>query len=215
MRLTHVVRPRIYCSAPSPRQTESQTQKTSQKNSIVQSTLGRPSDLHLSYNTSWPRPVLHYSADAGPWTSIDLEPVISGGRWRHAAIPGASSLEFVVAEAAGADNWDKPTDGSNYLIDASTAAAKRFTLEGGAVAPAGGAPVLVVSDLDDTLVGDDEATAAFTQWWQSDAVPAGGRLAFNTGRSLGLFLELLEAKAGVLVEPDLLITAVGTRIYSK
>ncbi len=45
----------------------------------------------------------------------------------------------------------------------------------------GRAGVLLVSDLDDTMMGDDEATAAFTSWWQSAMVPAGGRLVYNTG----------------------------------
>jgi hypothetical protein len=43
----------------------------------------------------------------------------------------------------------------------------------------------VVSDLDETMIGDDEATAAFTGWWQSAMVPAGGRLVYNTGSTRG------------------------------
>ena len=30
-----------------------------------------------------------------------------------------------------------------------------------------GEPVLVVSDLDDTMIGDDEATAVFKRFWDT------------------------------------------------
>ena len=45
-------------------------------------------------------------------------------------------------------------------------------------------PCLVVSDLDDTMVGDDAASSAFRRWWEAEGVVAGGRLAYNTGRAL-------------------------------
>ena len=45
-------------------------------------------------------------------------------------------------------------------------------------------PCLVVSDLDDTMVGNDEASAAFRDWWEAEGLVAGGRLVYNTGRAL-------------------------------
>ena len=45
-------------------------------------------------------------------------------------------------------------------------------------------PCLVVSDLDDTMVGDDAASAQFKAWWESEAVGHGSRLVYNTGRAL-------------------------------
>eukprot|EP00955_Chlamydomonas_euryale_P073756 361839-Chlamydomonas_euryale.AAC.1 len=44
------------------------------------------------------------------------------------------------------------------------------------------------------MVGDDQATAAFRDFWLTTAVPRGGVLVYNTGRALPSFLELLEEK---------------------
>jgi hydroxymethylpyrimidine pyrophosphatase-like HAD family hydrolase len=65
------------------------------------------------------------------------------------------------------------------------------------------------------MIGDDAGTAAFRQWWHEEGVPAGGRLVYNTGRALDLFEQLLQDKGQVLPEPDMLISAIGTRIYTK
>lgn len=200
----------------------------------------------------------------GSWHAADLQldaAAVSGG-----AAGGAPLLEFVLTD--GRDAWDKPADGGNYVI----AAPGRWRLRDGQLAAVAGPPaVLVVSDLDDTMIGDDEATAAFARWWRDEAVPAGGRLVrarcsgggrqrgearhgaaaaaqavaahrsasasshallwrlahnpacaslprrqvYNTGRALDLFEGLLAEKGGVMAEPDLLISAIGTRVYHK
>lgn len=78
-------------------------------------------------------------------------------------------------------------------------------------------PVLVVSDLDGTMVGDgpedDAATAAFSRYWEGTAALCGSKLVYNTGRSIGSFLKLFEDKGGRLAMPDVIITAVGTKIF--
>lgn len=70
--------------------------------------------------------------------------------------------------------------GGNYRITQPG----RYRLSNGALEAVTGAPCLIVSDLDDTMVGDDAATAAFTRWWQDEAVPRGSRLVYNTGRAM-------------------------------
>lgn len=57
----------------------------------------------------------------------------------------------------------------------------------------------------------DAATQEFCDYWENNAVLAGSVLVYNTGRSLGQFVSLLEQKAGALAVPDVLITAVGTK----
>ena len=46
------------------------------------------------------------------------------------------------------------------------AAPGNYVIADGVVSAVPGRPVLVVSDLDDTMVGDDAASAQFKDWWE-------------------------------------------------
>lgn len=71
--------------------------------------------------------------------------------------------------------------GGNYTITApGTYTLRRGTLS--QLPEAAPNPVMVVSDLDGTMVGDDAATAAFRDWWENEALLRGGVLVYNTGR---------------------------------
>jgi sucrose-6-phosphatase len=69
---------------------------------------------------------------------------------------------------------------------------------------------LLVTDLDHTLVGDATALMQLNQKLIADR-QAGTKLVYATGRSLTLYQQL--KTAANLLDPDLLITAVGTEIY--
>ncbi|PSC75747.1 fumarylacetoacetase [Micractinium conductrix] len=192
-----------------------------------------PLGLQLHYRTSWQQPVLHHSVNGGEWRGVEMQQVVSGTGWwtaaqlqldvavAHSALgSGVSShasgsgspaplLEFVITD--GQHAWDKAPDGANYMI----ADPGRWRLSGGKLAQAATPPVMLVSDLDDTMIGDDASTAEFTRWWREEGVAAGGRLVFNTGRALDLFEALLVEKSSVMAEPDLLISSIGTRVYAK
>ena len=66
------------------------------------------------------------------------------------------------------------------------------------------------------MVGDgevaDSKTQDFCTYWESNAALAEGVLVYNTGRSLGGFISLMGEKSGMLALPDVLITAVGTKV---
>jgi hypothetical protein len=144
-------------------------------------------------------------------------PALPGCSWeplygRGVALVGLILLAHACDRAAdGQGSWDKRDDGSNYAIDLPG----RWHLRDGQLASAAAPAVLLCSDLDDTMVGCDEATAAFTRWWHDEGVPAGGRLLYNTGRALDLFEKLLREKGHCMAEPDLLISSIGTRLYMK
>lgn len=192
-------------SAPSPAPPLAQEQPT-------------PVGVSLAYHTGWREPLIHYSLCGAPWRAERMGDVASGGgQWKEASFrvngcgPAAAEaplLEFVITN--GAESWDKAPDGSNYVLTRPG----RFALRHGSLTAPAAPAVLVVTDLDDTLIGDDAATAAFQHWWLDQGVAAGGRLVANTGRALDLFLRLLEEKGHVMPQPDLLISALGTRVYT-
>ncbi|MEB3177534.1 MAG: sucrose-phosphate phosphatase [Nostocaceae cyanobacterium] len=72
---------------------------------------------------------------------------------------------------------------------------------------------LFVTDLDNTLVGDDLALEKLNQWLNEQRQSYGTVIAYTTGRSLPLYQQLISQKE--LLEPDILILAVGTEIYYR
>ncbi|MFB2917056.1 sucrose-phosphate phosphatase [Aerosakkonema funiforme] len=70
---------------------------------------------------------------------------------------------------------------------------------------------LFVTDLDNTLVGDDEALEKLNQLLSQHRQEHGTKIVYATGRSLALYRQLLTENQ--LLEPDALIAAVGTEIY--
>nr|WP_202925010.1 sucrose-phosphate phosphatase [Myxacorys almedinensis] len=70
---------------------------------------------------------------------------------------------------------------------------------------------MLVTDLDNTLVGDDVALDHLNQWLTDQRNTQGAKVVYSTGRSLTLYQQL-QAEAG-LIDPDVLIASVGTEIY--
>lgn len=70
---------------------------------------------------------------------------------------------------------------------------------------------LFVSDLDNTFVGDDEALATLQQQLRGHRQEYGTKIVYATGRSPFLYRELQAEK--FLMDPDAVVTSVGTEIY--
>jgi sucrose-6-phosphatase len=70
---------------------------------------------------------------------------------------------------------------------------------------------LLATDLDNTLVGDDEALQLLNQWLTEIRAQQRLLLVYSTGRSLRSYQQLCQAVS--LLTPDVLVTAVGTEIY--
>ncbi len=72
-------------------------------------------------------------------------------------------------------------------------------------------PFLFVTDLDNTLVGDDGALKLLNERLSDHRQQYGTKIVYATGRSLFLYRQLASEKP--LLPPDALITSVGTEIY--
>ena len=72
-------------------------------------------------------------------------------------------------------------------------------------------PFLFVTDLDNTLVGDDAALLKLNEQLANHRQKYQSKIVYATGRSLYLYCLLAEDKC--LLPPDALITAVGTEMY--
>jgi sucrose-6F-phosphate phosphohydrolase len=70
---------------------------------------------------------------------------------------------------------------------------------------------LFITDLDNTLVGDDAALKKLNQTLSQHRQEYGTKIVYATGRSLYLYQQLAKEKS--LLSPDALITSVGTEIY--
>lgn len=113
----------------------------------------------------------------------------------QARVDGKPLLEFVATDGS---SWDN-NQGTNYRIDAPGCGAQQtparsmtassdtpfapvppcseYILRHGALEQNTKPPFLVVSDLDGTLVGDDNALEAFREYWENFAVRRGCRRA--------------------------------------
>lgn len=131
------------------------------------------------------------------------------------------AAEFVMRNGDGTA-WDHPppeVGTRNYVVPFVEGAegAGTWTLYNGRLARVTeGAPILVVSDLDHTMVGheqdpDDGFLRAFKALWLGSYAFRGSQLVYSTGRNKSDALAIAREKQ--LLRPAFLVCAVGTEIY--
>mmetsp|Transcript_54357 Transcript_54357/g.116066 ORF Transcript_54357/g.116066 Transcript_54357/m.116066 type:complete len:384 (+) Transcript_54357:79-1230(+) len=175
--------------------------------------------MKLYYHTGWSDCAIHYCPhnDSGAWTTQSLQPVPGAPGWKVADLSNApEGATFVMCNGAKTE-WDNPppsVGGQNYETPKQSG---DYTLRNGRLERIkSGPPVLVVSDLDHTMVGhdkdpDNNLLKEFKDQWLGRYTFGGSYLVYSTGRNkidaMSVALEL------GLLRPQLLICAVGTEVY--
>lgn len=192
-----------------------------------------PQLFRIYYCTGWDTTILHYRRTAydekgqGEFSKVAMvTPNSRGssvGTWRMATIVPSGpheQLEFYLSNGEQGDKLkeDKPGYAPLYHLPSPSS----FKLCFGQLRPfsRGSDPrIMVVSDLDGTMFGDVNSPDAFDsshrflQYWEGTQALAGSLLVYNTGRSLGQFVGLMKSCDGRVAVPDVLITAVGTKVW--
>eukprot|EP00884_Botryococcus_braunii_P011517 jgi/Botrbrau1/20366/Bobra.0006s0031.1 len=169
--------------------------------------------ITIFYKSGWSEVILHGSVEGSEWQDYELYKVrddlwavdINLQNGKSSTNP---PLEFVLKNGLGTD-WDKSPDGANYIVTEQGS----HILFDGRLHPTTGERFMLVSDLDDTMIGDDEATKAFKTYWERGPALLGGKLVYNTGRHLGKYEALYGEKWACMARPDVLICSVGTEVY--
>jgi len=168
--------------------------------------------IEILYRSGWDGCYLHYTEDDGQtWTDlpgVPFEKCDEGEGWYRVFLESRERISFAINDGRG--NWDNPRKQKNYEITSTGS----YVLKGGKVSTLtmdGISRVLVVSDLDGTMIGDDRGTKDFSEVWYRELSLREGHLVYNTGRSLSSYVQVQKEKS--LPQPTALITAVGSEIY--
>ncbi|KAG1676847.1 hypothetical protein FOA52_010356 [Chlamydomonas sp. UWO 241] len=194
-----------------------------------------PDVFRLFYCTGWEDTVMHYRRvrpGVEPPTefhelrmTVPSNRVCELGTWKLATIVPSVEGEVVqfylsngLTGSKGAE--DKPSGGGLYRMPTPSP----FKLTFGRLRPfprGGDERIMVVSDLDGTMFGDVnchdafDSSTRFRGYWENSQALAGSVLVYNTGRSLGQFTGLLKNCDGRVAVPDVLVTAVGTKVWKR
>jgi len=191
-------------------------------------------EVHYRCSRAWKTAFIHFSLDDGAtWslkpgpeggageqaspTTTDTEMTASpaGCKWKSVWVPATSSgtLCFVFHDSHG--TWDSGPTGTYYSIDKPG----RFALKDGRLSEitAGLPPVLVVTDLDGTYIGDEGAIAELNDCWERQCVYAAPRpsvFVYNTGRSWESTRQVMDDMKHIpMLTPRAVIASVGTQVW--
>jgi len=189
--------------------------------------------FRLFYITGWDDTVLHYRRLVnGQPTQKEFfkQSMVSAssrgnvlGTWKMATVVPATEgeeIEFYLSNGLQGDKVkeDKPGYGALYRAPGNGS----YKLMRGLIKPfprGAEGRIMLVSDIDGTMIGDTNSPDAYTSsarfldYWENAQALAGSLLVYNTGRSLGQFVELMKRCEGKVAVPDVVITAVGTKVW--
>ncbi|KAG2492426.1 hypothetical protein HYH03_009369 [Edaphochlamys debaryana] len=192
-----------------------------------------PQLFRVFYCTGWEETVLQYRRVvrgqplSRDWQRLSMVNAPSRGNslgvWKMATIVPTDpeeTLEFVMTNggAGAALKEDRPGVGPHYTAPFPGS----FKLVKGMLRPflrGAESRIMLVSDIDGTMIGDMSSPDAFssserfTDYWENSASLAGSLLVYNTGRSLGQFVDLMKKCDGKVAIPDVVVTAVGTKVW--
>lgn len=176
--------------------------------------------MKIYYQTGWQTAAVHFCphGDSGIWSTESCGDVPGAMGWKVVDLPKATTgAEFVVCNGEGTQ-WDNPpaeVGGQNYKTPVGPASG--YTLRWGKLMRISDRePVMIVSDLDHTMVGhehdgDNGRLRDFQANWLGRFRFTGSRLVYSTGRNKNDALAV--ARERDLLRPDLLICGVGTEVY--
>lgn len=173
--------------------------------------------MRLFYRTGWPDAAVHYCpVGGGSWQTAPLVDAPGEPGWKMVLLTQAPD-EFVMRNAAGTE-WDNPSPGvgtKNYTTKGGPPDGV-YTLVAGRVSLVAREAVLVVSDLDHTMIGHDNDPGdvlleEFKTAWLRRYRFAGSRLVYSTGRNKSDALTVACEKG--LLRPAFLVCGVGTEVY--
>ncbi len=169
--------------------------------------------MKLYYHTGWGRCALHGCPNGeSAWRDVFFEDVPGFEGWKVLSLDAPQGVTFVVKNEAGTE-WDNNAQ-KNYAIDSGEGA---FTLRNGRLQKVSSEKILIVSDLDHTMIGHDKdpdnvMLEEFKAHWLGKFAFGGSRLVYSTGRNKKDALGAAAEKQ--LLRPDLLICGVGTELYN-
>ncbi|KAK6587992.1 sucrose-phosphatase-like HAD superfamily hydrolase [Cryptosporidium xiaoi] len=178
-------------------------------------------EVRLFYSSGWRSVLLHYQSEEhnSKWLFKNFVPVEGKREWHSIVLnTEMKSLEFVICNDSKTE-WDNPpidlnhpNANRNYKICLNNNEEHRYCLFNGKISLIPKiSPIVLVTDLDGTLIGNSYYLSKFNDIWIREHMFNGSKLIYSTGRNLKDFL--IASKQYNLLKPDFAVCGVGTEIY--